>query len=109
MKKLKKFNEDFNQSVDTMKNTTATYSKYKGRISTMVNSEDLEKSSEDFENFIQRLPDAEKESADLLRSLFNSEMMKAKIEKLQVDKKAIEEELGARIKELQDMQSNLPT
>ena len=110
IKKWKKFNEenDFDQSVNTMKNTSEVYTKYKQKVTNMINSEDLNKSTEDFNNFIESLSEEEKTASDLLRSYFNSEMMRAKIEELEANRKAIEEEIAKRIEELKQMQSNLP-
>jgi septin family protein len=103
--KIKKWNdylnEDFDQSLDNMKNTTAVYNKYKNRVVSTIDKENLDESSENFEKFIDGLPDNEKEASDLLRSLFNSES-------LETQKQQIQEELQARIKELKDIQSNLP-
>jgi hypothetical protein len=88
--KIKKWNdylnEDFDQSLDNMKNTTAVYNKYKNRVVSTIDKENLDESSENFEKFIDGLPDNEKEASDLLRSLFNSEMMKLKIESLETQK-----------------------
>lgn len=107
IKKWKTFNEDFEQSVDTMSNTTAVYNKYKGKVSTMVNSEDLNKSAEEFDKFVNGLNDQEREASDLLRTGFNSEMIKAKIELLEQNKKDIEEEIKNRMEELKAIQGSL--
>lgn len=111
-KKIKNWNdylkEDLDQSLDSMKNTTNVYNKYKNRVVSTIDKENLDESSENFENFIDGLSDDEKEASDLLRSLFNSEMMKLKIENLEEQKKQIQEELNSRMKELKDIQSNLP-
>ena len=101
-------NSEFDVSVNTMKNTTDVYNKYKGKINSFIKSEDLNKSSEDFNKFIENLNDEEAEASDLLRSLFNSEMLKEKIQLLEQNKKQIEEELKSRIEQLKQMQNNLP-
>ena len=107
IKKWKKFNEDFNTSVETMSNTTVVYNKYKGKVSTMVKSEDLNKSAEEFDKFINGLNDQEKEASDLLRTAFNAEMIKAKIDLLEQNKKDIEEEIKNRMEELKSIQGSL--
>lgn len=95
------------QTVNMMANTADVYQKYKNKVVASVDKTDVQKSEEEFNKFIDGLPDNEKEASDMLRSLFSSEMMKVSIEKLQQDKKAIEEQISARIKELKDIQSNL--
>ena len=112
MSKIKKYNdylnEDFDQSVENMKSSSDVYNKYKNRVSTMINPESSEESSDEFEKFLETLPDDEKEASDLLRSLFNSEMMAVKIELLEKQKKDIEEELKQRIDDLKELQNRLP-
>ena len=108
---VKKFdafiNEDLEQTTDAMANTVQVYNKYKSKVVSTIDSEDLAKSEEDFSKFIEGLPDNEKEASDMLRSLFSSEAMKVKIEQLEKQKVQIEEQIASRIKELRDIQSNL--
>ena len=110
-KEVKKFdafiNEDLEQTTDVMANTVNVYNKYKSKVVSTIDSEDLTKSEEDFSKFIDGLPDNEKEASDMLRSLFSSEAMKVKIEQLEKQKVQIEEQIASRIKELRDIQSNL--
>lgn len=108
IKKWNAFNEDFDQSIDTMKNTTVVYNKYKNKVNTIIQAEDLNKSAEDFNKFIESLSDEEREASDLLRSFFNSEMIKEKIELLEQNKQDIEEEIKSRIEELKAIQNSLP-
>ena len=108
IKKWNAFNENFDQSIDTMKNTTVVYNKYKNKINTIIQAEDLNKSAEDFNKFIESLSDEEKEASDLLRSYFNSEMIKEKIELLEQNKQDIEKEIKSRIEELKAIQNSLP-
>jgi len=107
IKKWNKFNEDFNKSVETMTDTTNVYNKYKSKVTSMVNSEDLNASAENFDKFVSSLNDQEREASDLLRTLFNSEMIKAKIDLLEQNKKDIEEEIKNRMEELKAIQSTL--
>lgn len=108
---VKKFdvfiNEDLEQTTDAMANTVEVYNKYKSRVLSSINKDDLAKTEEDFNNFIEGLPDNEKGASDMLRSLYSSEIIKVNIEKLQEDKVKIEEQIATRIKELRDIQSNL--
>jgi hypothetical protein len=108
IKKYEAFlNEELEQTTDMMENTVKVYNKYKGRVVSSIDKEDIQKSEEDFNNFIEGLPDEEKEASDMLRSLFASEVMKLKIDSLEEQKKQIEEQIAERIKELRDIQSNL--
>jgi hypothetical protein len=108
---VKKFdafiNEDLEQTTDMMSNTVNVYNKYKSKVVSSIDKEDLSKSEEDFNNFIASLPENEREASDMLRSLFSSEAMKIKIDGLEEQKKQIEEQIASRIKELKDIQSNL--
>ena len=108
---VKKFddflNEELEQTTQAMANTANVYKKYKNRVIAGIDKDDIEKTEEEFNTFIDGLPDNEKEASDMLRSLYSSEMIKVSIDKLQEDKKVIEEQINARIKELKDIQSNL--
>jgi hypothetical protein len=108
---VKKFiqfiNEDLEQTTDMMSNSVNVYKKYKNKVVSGINKEDIGKSEEDFNKFIESLPDNEREASDMLRSLFTSEAMKIKIESLEKQKIEIEEQISVRIKELKDIQSNL--
>lgn len=108
VKNYNKFiNEDLEQSIDSMDKTVQTYNKYKGRVTSLVNKDDVAKSEDNFAKFIESLPDDEKSSVDMLRTLFSSEMMALKIKSLEEQKKKIEEQIQQRLKELNEIKSKL--
>ena len=99
--------EDLDTSVDKMKSASDTYNRYKSRVVSIVNQDDLEKASEDFNSFIDSLNDDEKNASDLLRSLYSTEILSKKIENLEMKKQEIEEEIKLRSDELKEMQDKL--
>ncbi len=111
-KEVKKFNEFFlneelEETTEHMENTAQTYSKYKNKVVNSIDPEDIQASQENFEKFISNLPEEEKSASDMLRALFSSEMIKISIEKLESDKKRIEEQISNRIEELKSLQANM--
>ena len=100
-------NEELEQTIENMEGTTNAYTKYKAKVMSMADEKDINKSQEDFEAFIDSLPDEEKSATDMLRSLFSSEMMQISIKKLEDDKKRIEEQIKNRLEELKNIQSKL--
>jgi hypothetical protein len=110
-KEVKKYvdfiNEELEETTDMMANTASVYQKYRNKVVSSIDKEDLSKSEDEFNDFISSLPENEREASDMLRSLFSSEAMKIKIDGLEEQKKQIEEQISARIKELKDIQSNL--
>ena len=109
VKKFKEFllNEELEETTKNMQDTAQVYSKYKNRVVNTIDSEDIQGSQEKFEKFLDSLPDNERDASDMLRTLFSSEMLKYAIEKLENDKKKIEEQIQNRMDELKNMQSNL--
>lgn len=106
---IKKFYDFISEDVntDTMKKNISVYNRYKGRVSSMVKKDDIEKSNEDFEKLISSLREDEKGATDLLRTLFSAEKLKVRIEKLNDDKKDIDEQIRMRQAELRDIQSKI--
>lgn len=114
MKKIKNFKdyitEATNDNTDAIKFNAVVYNKYKTRVVSMFNNakpEDIDKITESFENFINGLPENEKGSSDLLRTLFSSEKLKFDIKALQIKKTEIDEQIQQRMKDLKQISDNL--
>lgn len=109
VKKFNEFflNEELEDTTQHMQDTSQAYAKYKNKVMNSIDPEDIQGSQEKFEDFISKLPEDEKAASDMLRALFSSEMIKVSIEKLQNDKKKIEEQISTRMEELKTLQANL--
>jgi hypothetical protein len=97
-------------NVNAMSASVVAYNKHKSKVTNMFNnvkSEDMEKLSTDFENFIKGLPENEKGASDMLRTLYSSEKIKVDIKNLETQKKSIEEQILSRMDELKKISNNL--
>lgn len=103
------FNKFLNEDVitDKMRDTTSAYNKYKSRVKSFIKEDDMEKSREDFEKFLANLPENEKSASDMLRSAYSVEQMILQIDKLQQNKKEIEQQILDRTKELNDLKNKI--